>query len=228
MPAVPVLGNNKVSVFVFAENGTLAEYNFTVHISAKPVDPPVVTPPAVTPPVVTPPAVTPPVVTPKKSSDNAAVITVAGVTVADGDHVNLPFGTVSVPVVVTPSESHATYTVSGATGLQVGTSVLTVTVTAEDGSAKTYSYQLVVAADKSPVNLGTAGASALQQVQSALNAGRGALLELTASGANAASKVLAQVRALKGDLRASGSAAKVTFVIKSNGSSAVASLKVAP
>jgi hypothetical protein len=214
VPANPVLGDNLVTVFVEAENGSVAETNIIVHIDAPVVTPPVVEPPVVTPPVVTPPVVTPPVVTPPtKSSDATASITVAGILVADGDHVNLPFGTTSVSVAVTPTGSHASFIVAGNTGLQVGTSVLTVTVTAEDGKTKTYSYQLVVAADKSPVNLGVSSATTLQQVQAALDAGRVARFTVTAKGASAASKVLAQIRAFKSALRASGSTAKVTFAM---------------
>lgn len=234
IPSNPVIGDNIVTVIVQAEDGSRTEQEITVRITEPVVTPPVVTPPVVTPPVVTPPVVTPPVVTPPvvtppvKSSDATAVITVAGITVADGDHVNLPFGTASVPVVVTPNESHATYAVTGATGLQTGTSVLTVTVTAEDGTVKAYSYQLVVAADMSPVNLGTASASVLQQVTAALDAGRVAFFNVTAKGAAAATKVLAQIRAFKTELRAAGSTSKVSFAIKVTGASAAASVKVTP
>jgi hypothetical protein len=148
--------------------------------------------------------------------------------VLDGDHVNLPFGTSSVAVVVTPTESHATYSVNGNSGLKVGTNVMNVTVTAEDGSAKTYSYQLVVAADKSPVNLGISSATTLQQVQAALDAGRIASFTVTAKGVSASSKVLGQIRAFKTALRASGVTAKVSFAISGSGLSASAAVKVTP
>jgi hypothetical protein len=229
IPANPVLGENRITLIVQAEDGSRSEQEIVVRITEPVVTPPVVTPPVVTPPVVTPPVVTPPVVTPpSKSSDATAVITVAGISVLDGDHVNLPFGTSSVAVVVTPTESHATYSVNGNSGLKVGTNVMNVTVTAEDGSAKTYSYQLVVAADKSPVNLGISSATTLQQVQAALDAGRIASFTVTAKGVSASSKVLGQIRAFKTALRASGVTAKVSFAISGSGLSASAAVKVTP
>ena len=234
IPANPVLGENRVTLIVQAEDGSRSEQEIVVRITEPVVTPPVVTPPVVTPPVVTPPVVTPPVVTPpvvtppSKSSDANAVVTVAGISVLDGDHINLPFGTSSVAIVVTPNDSHATYVVGGNSGLQVGTNVMTVTVTAEDGSAKTYNYQLVVAADKSPVNLGVSSASTLQQVQAALDAGRIASFTVTAKGVSASSKVLAQIRAFKTALRASGSTAKVSFAISGSGPAASATVRVTP
>ena len=291
VPANPVIGNNTVTVFVYAEDGSVQESNFTVHIAA-----PVVTPPVVVPPTPKPSsdatatikangsaitdgatinlaagttsvsvAVTPTeshatysvsgastlatgsnavtvtvtaqdgtkkvysftaVVAAPLSTDATATITVAGIKVADGDHVNLPFGTSQVAVLVTPTESHATYVVSGATGLTTGTSVLTVTVTAQDGTTKTYSFQLVVAADTTPVNVTGAAATALDRVKAALAAGRVAVVTFAAKGAAAHALVVNQIRAFKASARAAGITGRISFTITDASSAASAVVRV--
>ena len=291
VPANPVIGNNTVTVFVYAEDGSVQESNFTVHIAA-----PVVTPPVVVPPTPKPSsdatatikangsaitdgatinlaagttsvsvAVTPTeshatysvsgasalatgsnavtvtvtaqdgtkkvysftaVVAAPLSTDATATITVAGIKVADGDHVNLPFGTSQVAVLVTPTESHATYVVSGATGLNTGTSALTVTVTAQDGTTKTYSFQLVVAADTTPVNVTGAAATALDRVKAALAAGRVAVVTFAAKGAAAHTSVVNQIRAFKASARASGITGRISFTITDAASAASAVVRV--
>ena len=291
VPAVPALGNNLVTVFVYAEDGSVQESNITVHISA-----PVVTPPIVVPPtpvlssdataaikangtavaeggVINLPAGTTSVavtVTPTESHANATVagatalvtgnntvtvtvtaqdgskktysftaavaaplsadatatITVAGITVNDGDHINLPFGTNQVAVAVTPTESHATYSVAGATGLANGTSVLTVTVTAQNGATKAYSYQLVVAADTTPVNVSGSSVSVLDRVKAALAAGRAAMVTFSAKGAAAHASVVSQIRTFKAAARAAGISGRISFSITDASNSATGVVRV--
>ena len=70
------------------------------------------------------------------SDDNSAVITVNGEELINGEAKEVDWGTTSVDVVVTPNDSHATYVVTGATGLTTGDNLVDVVVTAADGVSK--------------------------------------------------------------------------------------------
>jgi hypothetical protein len=294
VPATPVLGNNTVNVFVYAENGAVREFDITVHITAAVVTPPVVVPPTPKPSTDATAAITANgvsvtdggvinlaagttsvavAVTPTEahatytvsgatglttgnntvtvtvtaqdgskktysftaavaaplSADATATITVAGINVNDGDHINLPVGTTQVAVAVTPTEPHATYSVAGATGLTAGTSVLTVTVTAQSGATKIYSYQLVVAADTSPVSITGSGVSALDRVKAALAAGRTAVITFTAKAATGAAahlSVVSQIRSFKTAARAAGISGRISLSITDAGNSASGVVRV--
>ena len=67
------------------------------------------------------------------SDDATSVVTVEGEELINGESINVDWGTTSVAVVVTPTDSNATYVVTGATGLTTGDNLLTVRVTAKDG-----------------------------------------------------------------------------------------------
>ncbi|MFN4847710.1 MAG: beta strand repeat-containing protein, partial [Rhodoluna sp.] len=59
---------------------------------------------------------------------------------------NASFGTESLTVAVTTSSNTATFTVTGNTGLAVGENTVTIAVEAEDGTDKTYTFKIEVAA----------------------------------------------------------------------------------
>ena len=73
------------------------------------------------------------VVVPLNNDASLSVFTVNDVTVADGDSVELVYGTTEVDIVATPTDSNATVDIVGGTELVSGENVLTVTVTAQDG-----------------------------------------------------------------------------------------------
>jgi len=67
------------------------------------------------------------------SDDATSVVTVADEELINGESINVDWGTTSVVVVVTPTDSNATYVVNGATGLTTGDNLVSVIVTAKDG-----------------------------------------------------------------------------------------------
>ena len=67
------------------------------------------------------------------SDDASSVVTVADEELINGESVNVDWGTTSVAVVVTPTDSNATYVVTGASGLTTGDNLVSVIVTAADG-----------------------------------------------------------------------------------------------
>jgi hypothetical protein len=69
-----------------------------------------------------------------QSSDATATFTVDGQARISGATFTVPRGTPDVTVVVTPNDPNATFVISGATGLATGRNVVTVVVTAEDGT----------------------------------------------------------------------------------------------
>ena len=81
------------------------------------------------------------------STDATSVITINGTARTSGESINVAAGTSSVVVTVAPTENHATYTISGRTGLVTGNNTVTVVVTAQDGTtAITSRFTVVVAA----------------------------------------------------------------------------------
>ncbi len=77
-------------------------------------------------------------------NDTGATITIEGTEYVEGN-VDLPALTTEVEVVVVTRDERATFEVTGATDLKPGRNVLTVEVTAEDGTIGTYSINLDVA-----------------------------------------------------------------------------------
>ena len=69
--------------------------------------------------------------------------TVNGTSVADGDTVNVDYGTTSVDVVATPNNVDATVEISGDTGLVTGPNAVSVVVTAADQTT-TQNYSVTV------------------------------------------------------------------------------------
>ena len=67
------------------------------------------------------------------SDDATSVVTVADEELINGESIDVEWGTTSVVVVVTPTDSNATYVVNGATGLTTGDNLVSVIVTAKDG-----------------------------------------------------------------------------------------------
>jgi len=86
----------------------------------------------------------------KNNNTDLSVFTVDDSAVSDNDTVALPYGTASVVVVATPADSNATAVITGDSSLSTGDNTLTVEVTAEDGTKRTYSVTLQVA-DEPPV-----------------------------------------------------------------------------
>ncbi len=76
-------------------------------------------------------------------NDTGATITIEGIEYVSGNVV-LPALTTDVEVVVVPRDERATFEVTGATDLKPGRNVLTVEVTAEDGTIGTYTINLDV------------------------------------------------------------------------------------
>ncbi len=70
------------------------------------------------------------------SDNNAAVVTVNGEELINGEAKEVDWGTTSVDVVVLLSDINATYTVTGATGLTTGDNLIDIVVTAADGVSK--------------------------------------------------------------------------------------------
>lgn len=87
-----------------------------------------------------------PMMAPPLSTDTSLkTFTVNGTTAGTGSTFELPVGTTSVTVVATATDSGATVAIAGATGLVAGKNTLTVTVTAADGSKKSYTVSINVA-----------------------------------------------------------------------------------
>ena len=84
-------------------------------------------------------------VTALSSDTSLKTLTVNGVSVVDGEDVYLAPFTSSVEAVVETTDSDSTYVLSGDQGLDNGSNVMTVVVTAPDGSTATYSVNLIVA-----------------------------------------------------------------------------------
>ena len=116
-------GANTVTITVTAENGTTATYTLTLNVLIL------------------------------SSVKTLSTFTVGGNTVANASVVSLPAGSKTVAVVATPTESKATVSISGNTGLSAGSNTLTAIVTAEDGTTATYTVTINVAAFSSNKNL---------------------------------------------------------------------------
>ncbi len=84
-------------------------------------------------------------VTPLSSNANLETFTVNGQVAVEGDTLNVPFGTTSVPIVATPADAEAQVFVSGGTALRTGNNPVFVTVTAANGIRKFYSVNVKVA-----------------------------------------------------------------------------------
>jgi hypothetical protein len=85
------------------------------------------------------------------SVNTLSTFTINGSAATDRSSVNLPAGTASVSVVALPTDSNASVLVAGRSALRGGNNTLTVTVTAVDGSVKTYTVTLnvnVLSSDK--------------------------------------------------------------------------------
>jgi len=67
------------------------------------------------------------------SDDATSVVLVQDEEFINGESLEVEWGTTSVSVVVTPTDSNATYVVTGATGLTTGDNLVSVIVTAKDG-----------------------------------------------------------------------------------------------
>lgn len=83
------------------------------------------------------------------SSDaTLSVFTLDGVSVLNGESINVPHGTTSVTVVATTTDVNASTNISGETNLQPGLNTVTVIVTAEDGVTQlTYTADVQVSAN---------------------------------------------------------------------------------
>ena len=93
------------------------------------------------------------VVAPLSSNTNLSAFTVNGASVVDNGTVDLPAFTRSVTVVATPEYSESVVVVSGRSGLVDGSNVLTVQVTAANGTVRTYKATLLVKVLSSDVSL---------------------------------------------------------------------------
>ena len=112
-----VAGTNTLSVVVTALSGATATYEVTLNVQTP-------------------------------SSNNALVVfKVSGARVVDGTTVFIPSGTTAVAVTAIAADSAASVDVTGSNELQKGDNTLTVVVTAEDGTAATYTVTLNVLAN---------------------------------------------------------------------------------
>ena len=84
-------------------------------------------------------------VTPLSSNANLSSFKVNGEDVVEGQALNVPFGTVSVPVVATPADAEALVAVVGGSALRTGSNQVVVTVTAANGTKKTFQAVIQVA-----------------------------------------------------------------------------------
>ena len=84
-------------------------------------------------------------VTPLSSNTDLSAFQVDGSAVSNGATVNVANRTVSVPVVALAADSDATVAVSGNSSLKTGNNIVSVVVTAANGTKKTYSVTVVVA-----------------------------------------------------------------------------------
>jgi hypothetical protein len=86
------------------------------------------------------------VIVPLNNDATLSLLTVNGVEVADGDTVDLEYGSTEAEIVATPTDADATVDVVGDTDLQPGENTVTITVTAADGeTTETVTITLVVA-----------------------------------------------------------------------------------
>ena len=94
------------------------------------------------------------IVVPEFNNDTSLkTFTVDGNAVVDGQTINIAKGRTSVPVAVETNDQYATATVAGNTGLHAGSNTVTVTVEADDGTIKTYTVTVIVAAPSSDKTL---------------------------------------------------------------------------
>jgi len=142
------VGPNTVNVVVTAENGTPKTYSIVITREAAPIIP------------------TPP---PTSSSDaTLKSLDVSGYTLTPAFNKNTTNYTITVQpsinglnVTAIPNEPHATVVVSGNTGWDEGTNNITIKVTAEDGSVKTY-----IVTVKRPGNAGSTAKSSNNYLKS--------------------------------------------------------------
>ena len=111
-------GANTLTVTVTAESGAVKTYTVTLNV------------------------------TPLSNDTALKVFTVNGNAVADKGTVNVDFGTTAVTVVATKNSDFAAVETLGASGLVTGNNTLSVKVTAEDGTIKTYTVTIVVSLPK--------------------------------------------------------------------------------
>jgi hypothetical protein len=83
------------------------------------------------------------------SDTSLSVFTIDGTSVSDGGNVDKPYGTTSVTVIATPTDSNASISsITGDTGLSIGSNQILVIVTAQDGiTTQTYTAYITVASD---------------------------------------------------------------------------------
>ena len=87
-----------------------------------------------------------PMMAPPLSSDTSLKVFTINGSPTSGTSFDLPVGTTSVVVLAVPTDSGAKATISGGAGLVAGVNTVTVTVTAADGTKKSYSVTVNVAA----------------------------------------------------------------------------------
>jgi len=87
-----------------------------------------------------------PMMAPPLSSDTSLKLFTINGSSAGGSSFDLPAGTTSVAVVATATDSGAQVSITGGSNLDTGSNTITVTVTAADGSKKSYSATVNVAA----------------------------------------------------------------------------------
>ena len=109
-------GANTLTAVVTAESGATATYTVTLNVEVP------------------------------SSISSLVVFKVSGARVADGSTMLLPAGTDAVAVTAIPSDSSANVEITGNADLKIGDNTLSVVVTAEDGTATTYSVTLKVLA----------------------------------------------------------------------------------
>jgi hypothetical protein len=109
-----VSGNNTVTIRVVAANGDARNVTFTVYV------------------------------TPLSSNTNLSVFTVAGQTATNGATITVGKSTTSVSVIAVAADAEATAVAAGFNALREGNNPVTVTVTAADGTVRTYEVNVYV------------------------------------------------------------------------------------
>ncbi|NBX94036.1 MAG: hypothetical protein EBQ79_00155, partial [Actinobacteria bacterium] len=118
-----VSGNNQLAVVVTAADGTQATYTVKLYV------------------------------TPLSSDTSLKAFKINGVDVVDQGTVTVPALTTSVPVVATTNDVRSAAVVSGRTGLVDGNNIVSVTVTAQDGTVKVYQVTVRVLIRSSDTSL---------------------------------------------------------------------------
>lgn len=158
------------------------------------------------------------------SSDSSAAFTFNGNTQVSGDTINVVYGTTSVTVVTSPTDSGATSSITGESNLYTGSNSVTIIVTAADGYTTTTSNFTVVvdiASSDSTATFTINGASKVNGDTVTVGFGTSSVTVVTTPTNSGASAVVSGDSGL-----ATGTNAVVVVVTASDGSSTTSTFTV--